>query len=131
MLDELVEQPFDHFLTATGDHRLRIGEGVFLKGGKAGFTGLDLRSDAAVPGLVTLGDELSDATVRTNRGGGLEAAGEGVVFDKAYVDFDHIFDLNMRGVWWVTRANDNMNGGIASRGCLQSAFSPYGSGLIC
>lgn len=33
MLDELVEQSFDHFLTAAGDHRLGIGEGVFLKGG--------------------------------------------------------------------------------------------------
>jgi hypothetical protein len=35
-------------------------------------------------------------------------SGEIVVFDKAYVDFDHLFDLNMRGVWWVTRAKDNM-----------------------
>jgi hypothetical protein len=36
------------------------------------------------------------------------AAGEIVVFDKAYVDFEHLFDLNLRGVWWVTRAKDNM-----------------------
>jgi hypothetical protein len=36
------------------------------------------------------------------------APGEIVVFDKAYVDFDHLFDLNQRGVWWVTRAKDNM-----------------------
>jgi hypothetical protein len=36
------------------------------------------------------------------------AAGEIVVFDKAYVDFEHLFDLNHRGVWWVTRAKDNM-----------------------
>ena len=36
------------------------------------------------------------------------AAGEIVVFDKAYVDFDHLFDLLARGVWWVTRAKDNM-----------------------
>jgi Transposase DDE domain/Domain of unknown function (DUF4372) len=35
-------------------------------------------------------------------------AGEIVVFDKAYVDFEHLFDLNQRGVWWVTRAKDNM-----------------------
>jgi hypothetical protein len=34
--------------------------------------------------------------------------GEIVVFDKAYVDFDHLLDLNHRGVWWVTRAKDNM-----------------------
>ena len=31
-----------------------------------------------------------------------------VVFDKAYVDFDHLLDLNHRDVWWVTRAKDNM-----------------------
>ena len=34
-------------------------------------------------------------------------SGEIVVFDKAYVDFDHLSDLNARGVWWVTRAKDN------------------------
>ena len=35
-------------------------------------------------------------------------AGEIVVFDKAYVDFDHLNDLHQRGIWWVTRAKDNM-----------------------
>jgi len=35
-------------------------------------------------------------------------SGEIVVFDKAYVDFDHLLDLDARGVWWVTRAKDNM-----------------------
>lgn len=37
---------------------------------------------------------------------GLEE-GEVVVFDKAYVDFDHLHDLDARGVQWVTRAKDN------------------------
>lgn len=37
---------------------------------------------------------------------GLEA-GEVVVFDKAYVDFEHLHDLDARGVQWVTRAKDN------------------------
>lgn len=36
------------------------------------------------------------------------AEGEIVVFDKAYVDFTHLSDLDARGVWWVTRAKDNM-----------------------
>ena len=36
-------------------------------------------------------------------------AGEIVVFDKAYVDFFHLFELDARGVWWVTRAKDNLN----------------------
>lgn len=31
------------------------------------------------------------------------AEGEIVIFDRAYVDFDHLFDLFLRGVNWVTR----------------------------
>lgn len=38
---------------------------------------------------------------------GLEE-GEVVVFDKAYVDFAHLHDLDMRAVQWVTRAKDNL-----------------------
>ena len=34
--------------------------------------------------------------------------GEIAVFDKAYVDFPHLADLNGRGVFWITRAKDNM-----------------------
>lgn len=34
--------------------------------------------------------------------------GEIVVFDKAYLDFPHLAELTMRGVFWVTRAKDNM-----------------------
>ena len=35
-------------------------------------------------------------------------SGEIVVFDKAYVDFPHLYHLHKRGVTWVTRAKDNM-----------------------
>jgi hypothetical protein len=35
-------------------------------------------------------------------------AGEIAVFDKAYVDFSHLDELNERGVFWVTRAKENM-----------------------
>jgi hypothetical protein len=35
-------------------------------------------------------------------------SGEIVVFDKAYVDFLHLAELDERGVFWVTRAKDNM-----------------------
>lgn len=35
-------------------------------------------------------------------------AGEIVIFDKAYVDFSHLFELTQRGVLWVTRAKDNL-----------------------
>jgi hypothetical protein len=34
--------------------------------------------------------------------------GEIALFDKAYVDFQHLHDLALRGVFWVTRAKDNM-----------------------
>jgi hypothetical protein len=38
---------------------------------------------------------------------GLEE-GEVVVFDKAYVDFEHLHDLAERDVQWVTRSKDNL-----------------------
>ncbi len=34
--------------------------------------------------------------------------GEIVIFDKAYVDFKHLWQLCLRGVFWITRAKDNM-----------------------
>jgi len=34
--------------------------------------------------------------------------GEITVFDKAYVDFTHLHELTQRGVFWVTRARDNL-----------------------
>jgi hypothetical protein len=34
--------------------------------------------------------------------------GETALFDKAYINFLHLFALNRRGVHWVTRAKDNM-----------------------
>lgn len=34
--------------------------------------------------------------------------GEIVIFDKAYVDFKHLFELMQRGILWVTRAKSNM-----------------------
>jgi hypothetical protein len=34
--------------------------------------------------------------------------GETALFDKAYINFLHLFSLNRRGVHWVTRAKDNM-----------------------
>ena len=35
-------------------------------------------------------------------------SGEIALFDKGYVDFEHLRDLGERGVWWVTRAKENM-----------------------
>ena len=36
-------------------------------------------------------------------------AGEIAVFDKAYVDFEHLAALDKRGVFWVTRAKEKMS----------------------
>jgi hypothetical protein len=41
--------------------------------------------------------------------------GEIAVFDKAYVDFSHLYDLTMRGVFWVTRAKDNLHYRVKKR----------------
>ena len=41
--------------------------------------------------------------------------GEIVVFDKAYVDFAHLFELDGRGVFWVTRAKSNMDARCVKR----------------
>ena len=35
--------------------------------------------------------------------------GEIALFDKAYVNFVHLFELACRGIFWVTRAKDNMS----------------------
>jgi hypothetical protein len=41
--------------------------------------------------------------------------GEIAVFDKAYVDFKHLFDLMLRGVFWVTRAKSNLDCRVKKR----------------
>jgi hypothetical protein len=42
-------------------------------------------------------------------------AGEIVIFDKAYVDFEHLADLSARQVFWVTRAKENLNYRVVRR----------------
>lgn len=34
--------------------------------------------------------------------------GEIVIFDKAYMDFSHLHELTERGIYWVSRAKDNL-----------------------
>jgi hypothetical protein len=48
--------------------------------------------------------------------------GEIALFDKAYVNFTHLFELTSRGVSWVTRAKDNM----AYRVCKRLVRKPTG-----
>jgi IS4 transposase len=35
-------------------------------------------------------------------------SGEIILFDKGYLDFEHLRDLDQRGTFWVTRAKENM-----------------------
>ena len=42
-------------------------------------------------------------------------AGEIVIFDKAYIDFEHLGELDQRGVFWVTRAKDNLQARCVKR----------------
>jgi hypothetical protein len=42
-------------------------------------------------------------------------AGEIVIFDKAYLDLLHLFDLFRRGVFWVTRAKEGMKFRVVRR----------------
>ena len=42
-------------------------------------------------------------------------AGEIVVFDKAYVDFDHLYELASEDVTWITRAKDSMSYRVARK----------------
>lgn len=55
-----------------------------------------------------------DSTQAQRLCAGLEA-GEIGVFDKAYVDFKHLHALTQRGVYWVTRAKDNMQYDVRKR----------------
>ena len=41
--------------------------------------------------------------------------GEVAIFDKAYLDFDHLHDLNQRGVWWVSRAKEYLTIDVVER----------------
>lgn len=41
--------------------------------------------------------------------------GEIVIFDKAYVNFGHLWDLCLRGIFWVTRAKDNLQCRVVKR----------------
>jgi hypothetical protein len=51
--------------------------------------------------------------------------GEIVIFDKAYVDFDHLADLGGRGVNWVTRAKENLSARV-----LESFPVPPGGKIV-
>lgn len=52
--------------------------------------------------------------------------GEIVLFDKAYIDFAHLLDLHDRGIFWVTRAKENLSYRVLERRPV-----PQGGKIIC
>lgn len=62
-----------------------------------------------------------DSTKAQNLCAGLQE-GEIAVFDKAYLDFDHLYELTVRGVFWVSRAKDNLQYRVVER--LQTTDNP-------
>jgi hypothetical protein len=49
-------------------------------------------------------------------------AGEIAVFDKAYLDFEHLYELTVRSVFWVSRAKDNLQYRVVEQ--LQTTDNP-------
>lgn len=41
--------------------------------------------------------------------------GEIAIFDKAYLDFEHLREMTERGVWWVSRAKENIKYRVVRR----------------
>lgn len=67
---------------------------------------LDLHSFLPTFAIVDTAGEHDNKRARELCAGVL--SGEIVIFDKAYVDCSHLTELDERGVFWVTRAKDNM-----------------------
>jgi hypothetical protein len=71
-------------------------------------THLRLNFQSLLPGFVRI-DTAAQHEVRRARElcAGIQS-GQIALFDKGYVDFEHLEDLDQRGVFWVTRAKDNL-----------------------
>lgn len=79
---------------------------------------LRLNMQSFLPGYVVVAPaRVHDSAKAWELCAGLES-GEISIFDKAYLDFEHLNELNERGIWWVTRAKDNMRYKVIERlGC--------------
>jgi putative transposase len=74
------------------------------KGATKLHTAIDIAGDLPQFAVVTPG---SHHDVRVARETCVFSAGTTVVFDKGYIDFEWLNDLNQGGVWFVTRIKDN------------------------
>ncbi len=74
----------------------------------AAKTHLRLNFQNLLPGFVVVDTAAEHDNVRARELCAGLKAGEIALFDKGYVDFGHLLDLDGRGVFWVTRAKENM-----------------------
>jgi hypothetical protein len=74
----------------------------------AAKTHLRLNLQSLLPGFVVVDTAGEHDNLRAREVCAGIKSGEIALFDKGYVDFAHLRDLDERGVFWVTRAKENM-----------------------
>jgi len=74
----------------------------------AAKTHLRLNLQSLLPGFVLVDTAAEHDNRRARELCANLQSGEIVLFDKGYVDFGHLQDLHERGVFWVTRAKENL-----------------------
>jgi hypothetical protein len=81
----------------------------------AAKTHMRLNLQSLLPGFVIVDTAAEHDNTRAREVCAGLKSGEIALFDKGYVDFGHLKDLDERGVFWVTRAKDNMAYTVAHR----------------
>jgi IS4 transposase len=74
----------------------------------AAKTHLRLNLQSLLPGFVIVDTAAEHDNLRARELCADLKSGEIALFDKGYVDFEHLLDLDARGIFWVTRAKENM-----------------------
>lgn len=74
----------------------------------AAKTHMRLNLQSLLPGFVIVDTAGEHDNARAREVCAGVQSGEIVLFDKGYIDFGHLRDLDRRGVFWVTRAKENM-----------------------
>jgi hypothetical protein len=74
----------------------------------AAKTHMRLSLQSLLPGFVIVDTAAEHDNLRARELCADLKSGEIALFDKGYVDFGHLKDLDERGVFWVTRAKENM-----------------------
>jgi hypothetical protein len=74
----------------------------------AAKTHLRLNLQSLLPGFVIVDTAAEHDNTRARELCAGLKSGEIALFDKGYVDFEHLRDLDGRGIFWVTRAKENL-----------------------